>query len=413
MLLIILLVFLLLYFRNSKSAVKLFIIIQIVSIAGIFFIGKNFPIDTGFKFFNVLLTFLILVLIISPWSRISNINTIFSNNPVKIKKLTNILLYISIVPFITFSITSFFVITRVTDINEFKYSEGVITSFYNNLPFISAQLIALSSYLYLISFFLIPLHFYYLSKGLNRLSILCLLFSLNIILFGLTYFSRVSFIIYSFTYISMFIILRDSLKIETRKAIIKGLILFGAIVFVYFISITIKRFGDDDYYANIISSSSLIKDPVHYSYIDYLSQGYYNGMYLLNEYKGQIFNGQLSFQSLLNTFGNQGIIRIFNFDTNNYYNLRKIIWPNHYYTFNGLAAYLIYDFGYLLAIIFSLIYYLVVVKLRPQNKKISITNLFVLVLLVQLPHSAIFYSSFSAIVLPLFIYFGIKFYLRL
>lgn len=413
MLLIILLFFLLIYFRKSRSAVKLFIIIQIVSIAGIFLIGKNFPVDTGFKFFNVLLTFVILTLIISPWSKISNINTIFSANPAKIEKLTNFLLYISIVPFITFSITSFFVLTRVTDINEFKYSEGVITHFYNNLPFISARLIALSSYLYLVSFFLIPLHFYYLSKGLNRLSILCFLFSLNIILFGLTYFSRVSFIIYSLTYISMFIILRDSLKIETRKAIFKGLFFFGAIIFVYFISITIKRFGEDDYYANIISSSSLVKDPVQYSYIDYLSQGYYNGMYLLNEYNGQIFNGQLSFQNLLNTFGNQGIIRIINFDTNDYYTLRKVIWPNHYYTFNGLTAYLIYDFGYLLATIFSLIYYLVVVKLRPRKKRISISNLFVLVLLVQLPHSAIFYSSFSAIVLPLFIFFGIKFYLRL
>ena len=69
-------------------------------------IGQDYPINTLFKFFNVILTMVILTLIIIPWKNFKNIKEISYSNEIKLKKLTRFLITISIFPFITFSATS-------------------------------------------------------------------------------------------------------------------------------------------------------------------------------------------------------------------------------------------------------------------------------------------------------------------
>lgn len=407
----ILIYFILLFiiFFKSKSIVSFLVLLQIISLLGTIFIGQDYPINTIFKFFNLILTIVILTLIIIPWTNYKNINEIIYFNEIKLKKLTKFLITISILPFITFSITSIFVFLFVEDINTFKYAEGVSEEFYYNLPF-NVKAIILSSYLYGFSYFLIPLHFYYLSKRNYRLSFWCFIFSLNIVLFGLTYFSRAVFIHYAFIYMAFVIMLYGTLEYRVKKMLKKLIFLTSSLMVIYFVNISIRRFTTDNLYTETIPSNSLIQEPVFYSYFDYLSQWYYNNMYVLNSYNFKTFNGQISFQSILYLLGRYSII---NYDPSTYISLRQQLWPLHWYTFNGFVAYIVYDLGYILSIVFSLIYCLIILKLRPKNNQITILNLFLIVLLIQLPLLAIFYSSFGGIIIPLLLAIPLFIYLKI
>lgn len=393
---------------KSKSVAIFFILLQILSLAGSFFIGLDFAIDTSFKVFNIGLTIVILTLIIAPWRKIRNINEITFVNEIKLKRLTNFLLIISIFPFIVLLATSIIVSIYVEDVNLFKYSEGVSREFYYNLPF-NIKFFILSTYLYNFSYFLLPLHFYYLAKKNYRLSILCFILSLNIILYGLTYFSRAVFAQYSLLYFSFLIILHNTLSHKIKSYIKKSIIIFSILFSIYFISITYLRFSKDAMYAGLIPVKSLIQDPVLYSCFDYLSQWYYNSMYVLNSYKSQTFSGQLSLEPILSLLGQYEII---SYKPQDYVSLRHQLWPLHWYTFNGLVAYTIYDLGYFISIIFSIAYYYAVIRMKPRNSQISLSKLFMLVLLIHLPIMSIFYSTVSQIIIPLLLSIPIFFYLK-
>ena len=401
-------ILLLIVFFKSKSIVFFFVLLQVISLLGMMLIGQDYPIDSLFKFYNLILTIFILTLIIIPWKSYKGIKEITISNEIKLKKLTKFLILISIFPFITFLTTSFFVFLFIDDINTFKYAEGVSDEFYYNLPF-NVKAIILSSYLYGFSYFLIPLHFYYLSKKNYWLSFWCFVFSLNLVLFGLTYFSRSVFVHYAFIYIAFLIIIFGTLENKVKKYIKNIVYLLLGLMAVYFINISVRRFTTDNFYAETIPSNSFIQDPVLYSYFDYLSQWYYNSMYVLNTYNLKTFNGQISSQSILSLLGQYNII---SYNTNTYFALRQQLWPLHWYTFNGFVAYIIYDLGYLLAIVFSLIYYLIILKLRPKNNQISVLNLFLIVLLIQLPLLAIFYSAFAGIVIPMLFLIPILLYMK-
>jgi len=408
MVILIYFLFLFFFFYRLKSVVSFLILLQLVSLLGMFFIGQYYAINSFFKLFNVILTIFILSLIIFPWKYFSHIQEISYSNAIKLKRVTQFLIAISVIPFITFLVTSFFVLFFVEDINTFKYAEGVSDDFYYNLPF-DVRAIILSSYIYGFSYFLIPLHFYYLSKRNYRLSFLCFLFSLNIVLYGLTYFSRSVFVHYGFIYISFLIILYGTLDKKIKIYIKYVMSVLMSLMIAYFVSISFKRFGADTLYAETIPSSSFIQDQVLYSYFDYLSQWYNNNMDLLNAYSFKIFNGQISFQSLLSLLGNYGLI---NYDTNAYSALRQQLWPLHWYTFNGFVAYIIYDFGYILTMLFSFYYYFVVYYLRPKKNQISLLSLFLLVLLIQIPLLAIFYSALGGIIIPLLLLIPIFIYMK-
>ena len=177
----------------------------------------------------------------------------------------------------------------------------------------------------------------------------------------------------------------------------------------YFSFVTDNRFKDADLYSNSFSNDSLIQDTVSYSYFDYLSQWYQNNMYLLDKYNYKTFNGTISFQPVIQLLRQLGL---FNDSAKDYMALRQELWPNHWYTFNGFVAYSVYDYGYILTIFFSLLYYYVVVKLKPIKSQISLLSLFLIVLLIQIPLLAIFYSAVGGIMMSLLLLIPISIYLK-
>lgn len=383
--------------------------IQIISLAGVFFINADYPLDSLFGVFNLFITIIILTMIILPWAKVKSIRVVNCFNEQKLLRLTKFLIGVSILPFIVFSIVATFVILYVDDINAFKYGEGEAIEFYYSLP-INTKLIILANYLFNFSYFLIPLHFYYLGKRKFGLSILCLVFSFNIILYGLTYFSRSAFIHYILIYISFMYILFSTFDQRFRRFLKISVSVVGILFGVYFIHISNERFTNDKQYADLIPQKSLIQDPVIYSYFDYLSQWYPNGMKVLESYSFESFNGQITLQPILSILGQYQIIP---YSTENYSKLRKRLWPDNWWTFNGFVSYTIYDYGYILSFVFLFIYIYAVRKNSPHNGKISVVNLFVLVLLIQLPLFSIFYSNAGTIVIPFIFLIPILMYLKI
>ncbi|MBN9300158.1 MAG: oligosaccharide repeat unit polymerase [Filimonas sp.] len=403
--------FLLILLRYGKksSIALILVLLQIISLAGCFLINADYPITGLWDLLNLGFVALILTVVISPWINVYRVKSIDFANEKKVKRLTYFLLIISFFVFIVLIITSILVFSLVQDINEFKYADGVSTDFYYQLP-INVKLFILSTYLYNFSYFLIPLHFFYLSKEKWALSILCLIFSLNIVLYGLTYFSRSVFVHYLLIYISFLYILYNALTERTRGIIKKVLISAGSLFAVYFVYVTIQRFTNDTLYANTIPAKSFIQEPVLYSCFDYLSQWYYNGMYILHSYKFTTFQGQISLQPILSLLGQYGII---GYDTMRYANLRQQLWPLHWFTFNGLVGYSVYDYGYILTLFFSFIYYYIVKRFQPKAGRLSLIHLFYIVLLIQIPLMAIFYSAVAGIIVPFLLMIPIGLYLKI
>lgn len=394
--------------KKNRSITLIFVLVHIISLAGAMFIDGNYSINSVFKGYNLVYTAVILTLILMPWIKIDRIYNIKVTSEIKVKRLTYVLIGSSIIPFITFIAVSTVVLLNVDDINTFKYGEGVSDSFYYSMP-INVKLFILSNHLYYLSYYLIPLHFYYLSKREFALSITCFIFSLNIILFGMTCFLRSVFIHYIFIYISFLYILYNTFDAQIRRSIMRYVVTFGMLFAGYFIYITNSRFAQDKLYAEIIPRDSFIQEPVLFSYFDYLSQWYSNSMYVLNSYDFETFRGQISFQSVLGLLSHFGLL---DYITADYMNLRQTLWPKHWYMFNGLVAYSVFDYGYFLTVVLSLFYCYVILKLKPVNNSISLLNLLVMVLLIQLPLMAIFYSTVGGLMFPILFLIPVYGYLR-
>ena len=396
-------------YYKFKSVATILIVLQVISLSLMFLVDKDYPIDTLFKLFNFFFIALILTIVIAPWKNFSKIEEIYSPDEHKVAKLTRVLLIICLFMFITLLIVSIIVTIRYSDRINYLRSEFEFEDFlYHQLPF-NVKFYLLSYYLYPLSYFLIPLHFYYLGKQKSRLAILCFIMSLNIILFGLTYFSRSPIIHYLFIYSTFFFLFKDTLSKKIKRNM--GIVLFILIALLSyrFIFISESRFEKDISYQNLIPVYSKIQDPVLYNYVDYASQWYNNSMIVLDNYNTETLNGQYTFGTVLGILGQYGLVD-YNFDR--YLNLRQKLMGDKWDKFNGLVAAWIFDFGYLLTFLLALCYNYIIRKLKPHNKRLSLNNLFVLVLLIQIPLSAIFYSVLGGIVIAFLLWIPINLYLR-
>ncbi len=403
-------VLLLLLLKNKSLAVFL-IVIQLVSIIGTYFLGREIEIETVGDYGWIFLIVLLLVLIILPWSNYYKVKEIIDIAPEKLKRITIFLIAINSIVFVVFLVAAIIVQTTVKDINDFKYEEGVSTDFYyNKLPF-PPIFFNFAIVFYYFSYFILPLHFYYLHKKKVWLSIICFLLSLNIVLYGLTFFSRAVVVQYALLYVSFLLLLYGTLTPRLKKNIKVSFIILSVLSIGYFISISQQRFEEDTarskIYTKLIPVEAITQDPVLYGYLDYTSQGFFNGHEVLKLYEGEGFDGVLTYESIL------GFIST---PTQSYerFKYRQKLWPYHYsYSFNGFAAYTVYDYGILGAIAFCIFYFVVVVRMRPRENTIQLKDLFLIVLLIQIPLMSIFYSQVGGLFIAFLLWIPLWFYLKI
>ena len=397
---------------KNKSLAVLLIVIQLVSIIGTYFLGREMKVETGSDYGWLFLMLLLLLLIILPWKYYYKTKDIVDIDPKKLKIITYFLIGINSIVFVVFLIAAITVQTTVEDINEFKYAEGVSVDFYyNKLPF-PPVFFNFAIIFYYFSYFILPLHFYYLYKKKVWLSVICFLLSFNIVLYGLTFFSRAVVVQYALLYISFLFLLYGTLAPRFKRILKFSLIFLGLIATAYFINISQQRFEQDvkssKTYSKGIPVEAITQDPVVYGYLDYTSQGFFNGYEVLQLYEGEGFGGTLTFESILGFVSTP----MQTYERNKY---RAKLWPRHYsYSFNGFPAYSVYDYGVIGSIIFCLIYFVVVKRMRPKENGIKLKNLFSIVLLIQIPLMSIFYSQVGGLLIsfilwiPLWIYLNLK-----
>ena len=380
--------------RYWKShLVRLFLILQIVSLSGMYFTKDYYILTSGQDYINLFLVAALTLLVVLPWNNMNKFTEIKIANPYNLRLLTKILLWISLYVIIIdlLAIISLYSNISVHDINEFKYGgSGLREHFGYSLSMVNVKLKIIANYLYYFSLILIPLHFYYISKGEIKLSILCLLGSLGIIFHGLAYYSRVTSVHWIFLYVSLFIFTSNAIHPKHLKNLKKGLVLFIIAVVLQFIVIGSYRFLE---YKGI-GRTSIIQDAQIYSAVHYLSQSFKYGMSTLKDYNYQTFQGQLSLidiYSLLSIFG------IIDWDYDTFYQLRRQLWPTQYYTFNGLVSYSIYDYGYILTFLLFIGYYYFIKSIKSNFHSIYLTDLLIVFILIQIPLFAIFYSAVRGI----------------
>lgn len=409
---LLLLYFLTLYFffRRQFSVLNFFLLLQIISLFVMIFIKNDVEIDSLRRIFNVIYISILLTVVYYQWRRFSTINMIYSYNENKIKKLTKILLIFSMINFVVLIISSIAILNSISDIHNFKYDEGVYVNYlYKRLP-INVRWFLLTIYTYGISYFLIPLHFYYLRGKNYGYAFLCFFFSLNIVLYGLTFFSRWTITHYILIYSVFFLLFKNSLSRTYKR--LAGIISLAILVILgyWFISISINRFEDDFSYYLKIPIDSPIQNTTLYSSLDYISQWYSNCLIVLDKYKYETLHGQASFYQLLELINSRIPI---NWSSIDYVNLREALLGKEYsILFIGLVGGWVYDFGYLLSLVFGILYSYIIKKIAPINGKTSISHLLLSVLLIQIPLFSIFYNFIGGIVFPIIFYIPIYYYLR-
>lgn len=367
-------------------------------------IGKVPDSISPLDFVNVIFTALILFVLISPFKHYTKFARVNIESVNKIQIFSKIVFYSCLLSFVVNSVCCVVIWTVVEDFNAFKQGGELTTEFmYEELP-IPHIFISLASIGSAFSYFAIGFHFYYLIHGKYNKAIAFLLVSLSLPIGGLMMFSRSALVQYVLLYSVYLYLSYHSFNLETKKRVKIIVSFFMFLLLSVMTIITFNRFGDKSLLE--IPESSLIKDDVLFSLFDYLSQWYKNGITIMREYSFPPLGGQLSnmFYYFIESKG-AGYSTVA---------LREEIWPNHWYTFNGLFAILLFDFGYIGTFLLSFVYFKIIKSLAPYDNSIDAFTLLSFGVLITLPLMSVFgnylesISYHFAIVLSLIL----KLYLR-
>lgn len=393
------------YKRAITPGALLIAIYVLSSICGLL-IGLDYEIRSFFGAFNVFFLLIILSFFILSWNQFKYKTEIIEPNLIKLRKLTIFLFVMNGLFFILFIITIYFAFTTVIDYTSFK-NDGDNLELTAQLP-INHTLYLFALYFFPTSYFLVPIHFYYLTKRKYFISIFALLLSLNIVLQSLTVFSRAGFIVYIFLYAMYLPFFYKKFELKTQK-IFKStiLIIITLLVWVFYV-ITLNRFGEYLQYGDALYSKSFITNPELYSIFDYAGQWYRNSNIVMNKYSFETLNGQLSFPLIMEILKKLQLITYDNLMVE--MTLYKA-WGENFYKFNGITANLLLDFGYIGATLFSIIYAITLRSLRPIKGKLTFNKLLMLGGLFMLPSMGIFNSqmktiSYNALIVYSFFVYG-------
>ena len=387
--------FIFLYIKG-KAPVRILILLQVFSIFTAFLVAKQSNYQTSTTFFNILFVNLNIFLIIAPW-RLIKFKSVFVKNDNRLiffKKILYKFLFLHILLNTTILVI---ILIFIPDISKFKAASGYL-DLYEQIPYF-ANVFRYAYVTQNLGYLAIPICFYHLGKFEIKKSIIALIYSSSSLIFGFATYSRASIFTFAVVFIVYFFLVKHTLPLTLQKKFYSVMKKVTFILVSLFLVMTVIRFSAMDYYGDRIPEESIIKDPVVYSLVDYASQGYSNGLNLLENYseKKNLKGEQLFYNiyQILNFFG----FYDWNSDDSQY----KIDEAYGYDggAFNGYTTLLVFNFGYIITFLISLFYYAFVrFKLR-KSSNITLETMYVLVLLVVIPIVSIFYCGFSLLYFPL------------
>lgn len=293
-----------------------------------------------------------------------------------IEKYANVILVSNMVSLVIAGFVAYLTFTTFDNYSLYKGQHDLSQDFLQSLP-ISTKFLTVSYILGSTYPICLALHFYYLYTNKWAKSILCLIGSLSFPVRMLAYFSRASFITLGIIYVAYTILIYPILSKKAKRIFSVLGIVFSTAILAIFVIISINRFGE-------IGSSIHDEESSLYSFADYASQWYGNSISVLPSYQRPA-GGELS-DVFFDYWGLS--------DGDDNTTVRSKLWPNYYWRFIALPVVMLFDFGVIFSLIFSLLYAWICNKLRPKNNQISLFSFLVFGALAVLP-----LSSFSGSIL--------------
>jgi len=382
--------------RKTKSiAILLSLLLSFSALCGLL-IGKSAPIDNLRDVFNILYTLLILTIFISAFRKYNGIHEIVTANYVKVRKVTIILIILGIFAFVINGFLFYHISTFGFDSYELFKNTELGYAFAYSLP-INHAFISLASFLAPVSYFLLGFGFYYAYLKKGKISAICFLLSLNMPLFGFTMYSRSSSVMYLYLLMAYLLYSIYLYNIKFRKRILLILAVLILPVAIYLFNVTENRFKN----CEVNKSESIVQNPLLYSSLDYNSQWIENGITVMSKfYSIDAIQYGGSTNTLIPFLYN--LIGRFIFGIEHAHKeelqMRAKIWPEpYYYTFNGLVAELVFDFGYFFTLVFSLIYAHIAKSLAPRSRKTTVFHYINFGLVLTVPMFSIYGNYFAVL----------------
>ena len=365
-----------------------------------------------FKMIDVVHAIWIIItisMVVLPWKGYKQITEITCGDRKRTDTIATILTVICIALGISCAILSYFVLSFVTDINQFKYVDGA-SEFYYSLG-IDMKGFILTTLLYPLGYLLVPFVFYYLAQRQYKRAIFCFIGSLLPVIYGLTYFSRAHMTHFIIIYIAAFFMLRNVLPKAQDKRMRNIILIAGVGVALGFSAISSSRFEDHDYSSGNRDITYKTNSSTVISMIDYYSQWWPNSQEMFRRFDGNTMHNSIMMQSVASFFHTISFNLIPN-DAKGRMQRREALFKEYSGSFIGVGAYALYDQGPFLALVLFALYGWYVKKNKPRGYTISISSLLIVFVLIQVPLFAIFYSVFDVVLLSLLFLIPIITYLR-
>ncbi|WP_299125654.1 O-antigen polymerase [uncultured Tenacibaculum sp.] len=384
-----------LMYKKYKKAYLSLIFLQFVSLFLQPFVGNSTEFDSTKTLLNIIFVNLNLFLIIAPWSYSSfSVVWIEDNNYfLFFKKMLYRVLRLNLVLNVFVLVI---VLIYIPDIAAFK-AQQAFKDLYESIPYF-ANIFRYAFVSQNLGYVAIPIFFLHLSRGEYKKSKIALLYASSSLLSGFAFYSRAQIFTFVLIFFIYFFLIKNTLPLFLQRKI--GVILkrVSVIIVSLFLLITVVRFSAMDYYSDRIPKNSIIQNPIIYNIVDYASQGYSNGINQLEVYSEEKnLGGEQLFRDvyqILNFVGlkkwdskeSQAMIdKAYNYDGG---------------AFNGYTCYLVFNTGYFITMLISFVFYLVIKFKLKGKRKIPITSLYGIVLLLIIPVVSIFYCGYSLLYFP-------------
>jgi oligosaccharide repeat unit polymerase len=387
--------FILLY-NKGKAPVRILIMLQVLSIFTQFLVARHIKYESITTFWNILFINLNIFLIILPWSSFK-INNIFLKNKNKFQFFKKILYKFLFIHILINTVILVIILIFIPDISAFK-SAGAFVDLYEQIPYF-ANVFRYAFTSQNLGYLAIPICFYHLGKSEVKKSRNALIYASSSLISGFAFYSRAQIFTFTVVFIVYFFLVKRTLPLNLQRKTYSILKKVSFLLISLFLIITVVRFSAMDYYGDRIPEESIIKDPIVYSLVDYASQGYSNGINQLENYsKKKNLKGEQMFRDVyqvLNFFG------ILTWDAENYQDRVDKAYNYDSGAFHAYTTHLVFNFGYVLTLLISLIYcFFISFKLKNRSD-ISLETMYVLALLLIIPIVSIFYSGFGLLFFPL------------
>lgn len=293
-------------------------------------------------------------------------------------------------------------------VQEFKNEGGAEDVFASVVPhplMTFGRLFSPLGYIYL------SFHLYYLILQNKKRSIRYLVLSLVLVLNGIITLSRSATVEYLLVYSGLLFFIMPLLSDQIRRAIIKYSFLFGLLIFSLLFIVSSSRFSD--FYSKKSNNVAILdesQNPILFSTVDYFSLWQEQSIEFLKKKKtDQIYWG------MYNSFGLGEMILKQIYGNEKINNEReKLIFSkldDVYHSFHGPIPRLVYDFGYIGAVLFIIFYFSLLNRFSPRKGVISFKCVLSIPLL--LPFGALFFvgNAFGSLSLDIAIVFAFVIYI--